>query len=169
MEKTDLVVSKLDSARRALIEAKTVQETKVVMDLAAAEVYARRQQLGEEAIRYATEIKFDAMRKLGSILKVTPKNEGGRPAETGAQREQVLVPSLKTLGISRHVSSFAQQLAIVPQEEFDRAKRGSNPRQRLNALIRKAERRERIERVDIEEAETIAGLKGDEVVALLRE
>ena len=67
---TDLIISKLDNARRLLSEAKTLQETKNIVDIAAtAEVYARRQQLGEEAIGHALEIKIYTLRKLREILE----------------------------------------------------------------------------------------------------
>jgi len=67
---TDLIIAKLDNARRLLSEAKTLQETKNIVDIAAAaEVYARRQQLGEEAIGHTLEIKIYALRKLREILE----------------------------------------------------------------------------------------------------
>ena len=56
--KADLMVVQLDRARTALAEAKTIGETKKVLDMAhAAEIYAHRQKLGEEAIGYAHSIK----------------------------------------------------------------------------------------------------------------
>ena len=71
---TDIVLVKLDSARKALMEAKTIQETKKIVDIAkAAEIYTKRQHLGEESIRYATEIKMEALRQLGNMLKATPR------------------------------------------------------------------------------------------------
>jgi hypothetical protein len=42
----------------------------------AAEVYAKRQHLGEEAINYAWELKIEAARKLYAIWKDSKKNKG---------------------------------------------------------------------------------------------
>jgi len=73
----DLIITKLDGAKRLLAEARTLSETKKVVDLAiAAEIYAKRQQLGEETIGYAHGIKIYALCKLGGMLKETPRNEG---------------------------------------------------------------------------------------------
>lgn len=124
-ESTDLVVSKLDSARRALVEAKTIQETKTVLDVAAsAEVYARRQQLGEEAIGYAHEIKTYALAKLGEMLRAVPKatggEYGGKSRIDGTRAEPSNPkPTLADLGIDKKVSSLAQQIAALPMEKVE--------------------------------------------------
>jgi len=59
-------------------------QAKQVADIAhAAEVYARRQKLSEEAIEYAHAVKIDALTLMGEFLKGSPKNKGragsGRP------------------------------------------------------------------------------------------
>ena len=76
---TDLVVVQLDTARAALAQAKTIQQTKKILDVAAAaEIYAKRQQLGQDAIDYAHSIKIEALRQLGELLREAPKNIGTR-------------------------------------------------------------------------------------------
>ena len=121
--KADLMVVQLDRARTALAEAKTIGETKKVMDMAhAAEIYARRQQLGEEAIGYAFSIKSEALYKLGGILKVTPRHAGGDPLP---HRKGVDEPdTLKELGINYNTSALAQKLAAMPDEQFEQIKAG---------------------------------------------
>ena len=45
----DLILAKMDTARMALAEAKTILETKNILDVAvAAEIYAKRQQSGKK-------------------------------------------------------------------------------------------------------------------------
>jgi len=126
---TDLVVIKLDAARQALIEAKTIQETKKVLDVAhAAEIYAKRQQLGEEAIRYATEIKVEALAQLGRMLRETPR---ARPA-VGSQvigTERVPMKdteraTLSDLGLDKKTSKLAQDIASLPDDQFEKVKSG---------------------------------------------
>ena len=83
-----------------------------MVDLAcAAEVYAQRQHLSQEAIGYATAIKVDAMTLLGEMLKAAPKNGGGRPVKekTGPRVEPV--STLADLNITKKESSAAQALA----------------------------------------------------------
>jgi hypothetical protein len=53
------------------------------MSAKAAEVYARRQRLGEEAIGFAHQVKIEALGRLGEILGPMPKATGG---EHGGKR-----------------------------------------------------------------------------------
>lgn len=128
---TDLVVARLDAARTALVEAKTASQVKAVMDAAAAaETFAKRQKLSEETIQHATAIKLDAERKLGAILRDTPKNEGragmGRPSLGGTQAEppKEQPPTLAELGIDKKTSARAQKLAALPEETFEAVRSG---------------------------------------------
>ena len=121
--KADLMVVQLDRARTALAEAKTIGETKKIMDMAhAAQIYARRQQLGEEAMAYALAIKIEALRKLGEMLAVTPKNAGARGI--GKSGVPLLNPTIAELGIDKKVSMVAQHLAAMPEEQFEQIKAG---------------------------------------------
>jgi hypothetical protein len=93
MVKQDLVLVKLDTARTALAEAKTIQETKKILDVAkSAEIYARRQKLGKEAEDYAACIVLEALRQLGNMLKETPRNIGAKGILpiTGSKRVPVM-------------------------------------------------------------------------------
>ena len=121
--KADLMVVQLDRARTALAEAKTIGETKKVMDMAhAAQIYARRQQLGEEAMAYALAIKIEALRKLGEMLAVTPKNAGARGI--GKSGVPLLNPTIAELGIDKKVSMVAQHLAAMPDAQFEQVREG---------------------------------------------
>jgi phage N-6-adenine-methyltransferase len=126
---TDLVLLKLDSARFALSEAKTIQETKKILDVAsAAEILAKRQQLGEEAISYATSIKVEALKQLGMMLKETPKNTGtaglGRPEIGGTERELPKTPTLADMGLDKKTSKLAQDIANLPDKQLEAVKNG---------------------------------------------
>lgn len=116
---TDLVIAKLDSARQSLVEAKTVQETKYILDVAtAAEVLAKRQSLGEEAIGYAHAIKTEALAQLGKLLKEMPKATGAKGVGPIAvpQQNRNAVSTLAEIGISKKTSMVAQQLAALPDD-----------------------------------------------------
>ena len=91
---TDAVVASMNRARMALSEAKTIQQTKLIVDTAAAaEIYARRQKLGEEASNLATSIKIEALRKLGGMLEQTPRASGVKKAGTVLGGSKVELPS----------------------------------------------------------------------------
>lgn len=128
---TDIVLQKLDTARTALAEAKTIQETKRILDVAAAaEVLAKRQKLGEEAILYATSIKVEALAQLGRMLKETPKaiggNYGGRKRIDGTRALPSIdvAPTLAEMGLDKKTSKLAQDVAALPEEQLEAIKRG---------------------------------------------
>lgn len=127
----DLVITKLDAASRMLAEAKTIQETKRIIDVAAAaEVYARRQKLGAEAVEYATAIKVEALRQLGTMLKDAPKATGtkGQLIGRGIIGGTKLEPPITTyadLGLDKKTAALAQQIADLPTQQFEAVKRGA--------------------------------------------
>jgi len=131
MTNKDSVLAKLDIARFALSEAKTIQETKKILDVAtASEILAKRQQLGEEAIRYATSIKVEALAQLGRMLKETTKNKGGnlktlKQYPTGNIQEPVdNVPTLADMGLDKRTSKLAQDIANLPDKQIEAVKDG---------------------------------------------
>lgn len=128
---TDAVVATMSRARAALAEAKTIQETKRIVDAAAAaEIYARRQKLGEEASDLALSIKVEALRKLGEMLADSPKATGVRMAGSdGLGGTKVEPPrnqglTLADLGLTKKESAVAQKLAALPASEFQQVRDG---------------------------------------------
>lgn len=126
-EKNALI--RLGDATRALAEIRDLPSAKKLMDLAAAaEIYARKAKLGAEAVNYATGIKLHAERMLGEYLKATPDAPKGWTAKSQSSGEEPkdpdAPPTLAELGISRKLSSEAQRLAEIPDEQFERVKSG---------------------------------------------
>lgn len=121
----DPVIVRLMQAGTALAEAKTMQHTKAILDVAAAaEIYAKRQQLGEEAIGIAHSVKIEALRKLGEMLKATPKNEGQIRRGTKMEPRENQPQTLAELGLDKKTSSIAQKLADLPDEAFEQVRNG---------------------------------------------
>lgn len=116
----DRVIVRLQEAERALSVAVGIDQVKLVMDAAAAqEVFAKRQQLGEDVIAFAHTIKTRALAKLGELLRDLEKrgpehSRGG--GSKGSKREPLpdAPPTLADLGITKKVASVAQQLAALP-------------------------------------------------------
>ena len=115
----DSVIERLSRASEMLVEAKSMQEVKKIMDVAgAAKIYARRQQLGEEAVQHARSIELEAMRRLGELLAETPKNKGLLLRGTKSEPREISSPTLSDLGVDKKISSLSQQLARMPKKEF---------------------------------------------------
>ena len=120
----DPVIAQLETARRALATATSIPAVKRVADVAAAaEIYARRQHLGEEAIGYAYALKVEALARLGELLGPMPKAKGGQPYQkrsTSSNEEPVeQIPTYADLGVDRKTAMIAQQLAVLPPDVRD--------------------------------------------------
>lgn len=123
---SDSVIVSMTRASLALAEAVTVGQTKTLIDVAyAAEIYSKRHHLSDEAIGRALSVKVDATRKLGEILKATPKakarfDEGSKKVPSRNE-----APTLQELGLSKKESAVAQKLADLPEEQFEQVRLGN--------------------------------------------
>jgi len=111
---------KLENATRMLAEVRSAPEAKKLMDMAAAaEHYAKKAKLGNEAIQYAHEIKVDAETLLGEFLETSDKNSGAKGSIVSGNKRVPLkdsAPTLADLGLTKKESSEAQMLARVKRE-----------------------------------------------------
>lgn len=122
---TDLV--KYDAARKAIIAAATIDEVKDIKDKAEAiRLYAKQSQDYEMANK-AAEIRIRAERRMGEMLKdqreagLMNKGGGDKKSEDyhrshGATSD---LATLEEVGISKSMSSRAQQIAAIPEKEFE--------------------------------------------------
>jgi N6-adenosine-specific RNA methylase IME4 len=118
---------KLGDATKMLAEVRDAPGAKKLMDVAAAaELYARKAKLGQEAVNYAAGIKLDAERKLGQYLKATPDAPKGGDTRSNGTRTVPLdsPPTLADLGISKKLSSEAQRLASIDDETYAKVRTG---------------------------------------------
>lgn len=122
---SDSVIVSMTRASLALAEAVTVGQTKTLIDVAyAAEIYSKRHHLSDEAIGRALSVKVDATRKLGEILKATPKATSflGGTKKVPSRND---APTLEELGLSKKESAVAQKLAALPEEQFEQVRLGN--------------------------------------------
>jgi len=151
-ESKDLVLLKIDAAKAYLEKARTIQETKQVIALAdAARIYGKRIHASVETMNYAAEIRLRAERRLGKILKVTPKATGGDAQRTRFQKrtESKSPPTLAESGVSKKLASRAQQLAKVSTERFEAAIKSKdeiNPNRVIKELREETQREARQEK-----------------------
>lgn len=113
---------KLDQARQLLADCQSIKEAMEFHDLAeAARHHAKIQGLSLESGNYATEIKIRSERRMGEILKNTPKNGGGRPQKTGIGGDTGFQqPTLSDIGLTKVQSSRFQAVADIPEEVFEK-------------------------------------------------
>ena len=123
--RTDLAgLTPYDQARRLLVEAKTVDDVKTILDRACAlKEYARRAKDRSMEID-AAEIRFYSERRFGEMIARQKEeiglHKGGRPPErTDPKKVSVSPIRLEDIGITSNFSSHAQKMAAVPQAEFD--------------------------------------------------
>lgn len=114
---------KLGDATKMLAEVRDAPSAKKLMDVAsAAELYARKAKLGQDAVNYAAGIKLDAERMLGAYLKPQPDNRGrGDEISTPENSKMELY---KEIGITPKLAAEAQRLAEIPDDAFAKVKSG---------------------------------------------
>ena len=94
-------IAQLDAAQAALAEAHKPDQIRAIVATAAEmQTRAISQGLGDEVIRQANAIKSGAERKLGGMLKETPKNEGAKGVGESALATDEGTPMLADMGIS---------------------------------------------------------------------
>ena len=124
----DAVLVKLDLARTALVEARTIQETKKIADLAKAmKVYSAQQKLGKEVEEHAYAIFCQAMRRVGKMLRETDRAKGAAgigPVAIPERYRNEQTPTLAEIGLTPKESALAQKIARLPEEEFSLVRDG---------------------------------------------
>jgi N6-adenosine-specific RNA methylase IME4 len=119
MTATGLV--RYDAARRALAEARRVDEVKAIRDKAVAMQTYAKQAKDTTLITQATEIRMRAERRAGELLRDMAKNQGAIRGKTGRKGKPVLdgKPKLAELGINKTQSSRWQKLAALDPKTFE--------------------------------------------------
>jgi hypothetical protein len=108
-----------------LAEADTIQKAHELKNLAlTAADFAKRKNMGEEAIKYCRSYALEAERKMGEMLRQTERAKGGRPTEKTCTTGVRVSTSLNELGLTRKESSKAQFIAKLPEETFEQIKSG---------------------------------------------
>ena len=117
-------LARIETAHRLLAEARTIDEVKNVRDQAAAAAYyAKERGYSQDMIDWASEIKVRAERKAGELLVQMPKNRGaaGNPGGQGVPFHDGSAQTLAEIGVTPKQSMQWQQLASVPETQFEQA------------------------------------------------
>jgi len=117
---------KYDKAKKAIIEAARIDEVKSIKDKAEALRLYAKQSKDYEMANKAAEIRLRAERRMGEMLKAQKEaglmHPAGRPPideEKRSRRATDLPPTLSDIGITKSMSSRAQQIADIPEDEFE--------------------------------------------------
>lgn len=103
---------KLNKARQALIEAKSLDEILKIRDTSVAlEAWCQAAKLGIKMQNECAEIKIRAEIKAGEFLKQKEKHKGGRPAKSNRLHDAT---TLKELGIEKNaIPPLAKKTNLV--------------------------------------------------------
>jgi N6-adenosine-specific RNA methylase IME4 len=173
-------LTKYDAACRAIAAAKCVDEVKDLHDQSfAMQAYARQAKNRQLEVD-AAEIRMRAERRLGELIVAQKETVGlntgtaglGRPTLGGTKMEppKNALPTLAEAGIDKKLSSRAQKMAAVPEQEFEgmlgewrERVHDENERVTTNILLR-GEREmkrssiiDRLESIEAKEAKELAG------------
>jgi ParB family chromosome partitioning protein len=112
LEPRELVL--LSQALRALAEARSLDEIKLIRDKAAAlRSYAKQRGVSLEIQNAAAEVTIRADRRMGELLRESVQHAGGR------KRSHAVTVSLGDLGITKMQSHRCQTIASLPEDEFE--------------------------------------------------
>src|SRR5262245_8558651 len=129
-----------DTARRALAECSRIDEVKEIHDRAAAIKAYARQANDQQLVADAERIIWRARNRLGELLAGSVR--AGRPAEIVKNGDNYF-PRLEDVGVSRNLSSQAQRLAAIPEDEKERAFAAREPEKELRGLLARKQRESR--------------------------
>ena len=109
-------LEKYNTMKSAIAECHKIDEIKLIRDKAEAIRYALIQaKESPEWIRQAEEIKLRAERKAGEILK----EQDIKPGNFELSQDRIIRPKLKDIGITLNQSSNWQNIANIPEEQFE--------------------------------------------------
>ena len=111
-----------DEACRALADAKSTDEAKHIHDTAEAMRAYARQAKNKQLEVDAAEIRIRAERRLGELIRGQKETVGmnrGGLLRGSAREPRDPRPTLAEAGITKKLSSRAQKLAAVPDDEFE--------------------------------------------------
>ena len=112
-------LARFDTAKKALIEAKSIDEVKAIRDKAEMlRAYAKQAKESLEMQNYCAEIKLRAERRAGEMLRAREPHPPG-PEPEDRSHDVTYPPKLDDLGINKSQSSRWQKIADLNEEAFE--------------------------------------------------
>ena len=145
-------------AAQMLAEADTIQKAKELKDLAlTASDWAKRKDMGEEAIQYARSYALRAEIRMGELLQETERAKPG-PDKKDRLPDVTEPPTLAELGLTKRESSEAQLLASLPEEKQEAVIAGDLTRADIRREIKRTEIIDKLEDIKTKETKAIEGV-----------
>jgi N6-adenosine-specific RNA methylase IME4 len=147
---TDLIIARMEPACRMLAEARDAQQARKVVSLAeAAEVYARKEKLGNEAVEYAMGIKAEALALMGDFLKQTPTNNGARGVgKSGVPPKN---PTRAEMGCpDKKVNAAAVTVSDMKEKEPELFAKLAKGKSKPSAAIKQYKKKVAVEQIKVE-------------------
>lgn len=155
----------MSRAAQMLAEANTVQKAKELKDLAlTAADWAKRKKLGQEAVANAERYARLAERRMGQFLQASERAKGAaaggkKQSPRGPYREpRDSAPTLAELGITKKESAKAQQLADLPDDDFERVLDGTTT---VKAVTKEAKKKRAAKAMKAAQAKVTAQAKAE--------
>jgi N6-adenosine-specific RNA methylase IME4 len=153
-----------------LAEANTIQKAKELKELSlTAADFARRKNMGEDAVAHCRGYALEAERRMGELLAETERAKGVRTIGGDKRSGGTMAsppesaPTLAALGIKKRESAEAQLLASVPRATFEEVKSGKKSKTNLKREERQ-KKRERKRQANA--AKVVAAKKPEELGGL---
>jgi N6-adenosine-specific RNA methylase IME4 len=166
------VLIKYDEAKRAIAAAANVDEVKDIADKAAALQAYARQAKDTELEKQAAKIRLRAKRRIGELSKSLEKAPSGKAAHSRSIDGTSKTEALKAAGLSKAEAHRCEQVATVPEEEFeayltkcDQASRVASSDELVKRVTKKVQRAEKIEKIAEKNAALPVGSKYNVIYA----
>lgn len=118
-----MLLVRYDAARRALAEAKRVDEVKDIRDKAIAVNAYGKQAKDKRLVAMATEIRKRAERRLGQLLAEIPKAKPPGGSKTRPRKDRVSkkpdLATLDKLSIDKNLADRARKSAALTEPKFE--------------------------------------------------
>jgi len=146
-----------------LAEANTIQKAKELKDLSlTAAEWARRKNMGEEAVQHCLSYSLQAEVRLGEMIAEAELAKGGeqyhRSPKGTAHGPVAVGPTLADLGVTYNQSSRAQTLAKLPDDRRGLLFAGKLKPSDAIREVRRCAVREHLDSISVREAKAVDGL-----------
>lgn len=125
-------LTRYETARSALAEARSIDEVKDIHDKSEAMRAYGRMAKDTQLEMDASELRLRAERRLGMMIdaeKQAGRLKGGRPKENGTESEPFIRVKLDEIGVDKKLSARSQKVAGIGQQAFEAVV--ANVRQRI--------------------------------------
>lgn len=161
-----------DAAKKALAAAATVDEAKDIADKALALQAYAKQAKDTELEKQAAKIRLRAKRRIGELSKALEVAPSGRAAVSLPNVGKSKSEALKEAGLSKSEAHRCEQVAAVPEEEFetylakcDQASRVASSDELTKRVTKKVARAEKLEKIAEKNAALPVGEKYNVIYA----